>query len=297
MGLRFLRAREAAAPLFFFANPVAANAGAARSYGVDADGWPPPRRADGSRTSARSGFRAGTVMALSVGACGAWAPRAALDFFCVMHRRRWPLAGPRAVAECWPQPRRGDGRECIESAPERAPALRRASFGRPRDPKKRAGIEFASETVSAYLGLCFLRAREAFAASACRVLFSIRLAALAGAASSYGVVAAIAGCCARREWVSRERSVPKAWRNRRHRTSDRYRPCCRRWGSKLLQERPSVRGPAGAGAEAAVNWRAKPTVRHQQTRRSLFAHVDDPRRTRCPWESRRQAGSAKPLAC
>ena len=47
------------------------------------------------RTSARSGFRAGTLVSLSVGACGVWAPRAALDFFCVMHRRRWPLAGPK----------------------------------------------------------------------------------------------------------------------------------------------------------------------------------------------------------
>ena len=61
----------------------------------------------GSRTSARSGFRAGTVMALSVGAGGAWAPRAALDFFCVMHGQCWPLAGPRgrrrvlAAAAAW----------------------------------------------------------------------------------------------------------------------------------------------------------------------------------------------------
>ncbi|MGA8902465.1 hypothetical protein [Bradyrhizobium sp.] len=47
MGFYFIRAREAAAPLFFFANPVAANAGAARSYGVDANASPPPRRADG----------------------------------------------------------------------------------------------------------------------------------------------------------------------------------------------------------------------------------------------------------
>ena len=32
-----------------------------------------------------------------------------------------------AVADRWPQPLRGDGRECIESASETAPALRRAT--------------------------------------------------------------------------------------------------------------------------------------------------------------------------
>ncbi len=88
-------------------------------------------------------------MALSVGACGAWAPRAALDVFCVMHRRRWP------------QSRRGDGRERIESASETAPGLRGATFGRPRDPKNRQCIESASETASGYTGLRFTHAREA----------------------------------------------------------------------------------------------------------------------------------------
>jgi len=62
------------------------------------------------------------------------------------------------------------------------------AFGRPRDPKKRAGIESASETAPAYAGLRFIHAREAFAASACRVLFcQSGLAANAGAARSYGV--------------------------------------------------------------------------------------------------------------
>ena len=61
----------------------AAAAGAAPSYGAVAAGTPTNHRSElmGSRTSARSGFRAGRVMALSVGACGVWAPRAALDYF------------------------------------------------------------------------------------------------------------------------------------------------------------------------------------------------------------------------
>jgi hypothetical protein len=68
-------------------------------------------------------------------------------------------------------------------------------------------------------------------------------------------------------------------------------------GSELLQEWPSVRCMAGAGAEAAVEWRTKPIVRHQQTRRPLLTHVDDPRRSRSSWQSWGQARSAKPLPC
>ena len=90
-----------------------------------------------------------------------WAPRAALDFFCVMHGGAGRLPGQGAVADRWPQPRRGDGRECIEFASETAPALRRATFGRPRDPKIRQCIESASETASACIGLRFPHAREA----------------------------------------------------------------------------------------------------------------------------------------
>ena len=71
-------AAPSAAPVFFLQISPAALA-ARPSYGVIADRWPQPRQADGSRRSARSRFRAGTLMSLSVGACGAWAPRAALD--------------------------------------------------------------------------------------------------------------------------------------------------------------------------------------------------------------------------
>ena len=82
---------------------------------VIADSWPAPRQADGYLDlCSGSGSRSGTLVSLSVGACGAWAPRAALQLFCVMHGRRWPLAGPRGGRRAWPQPRRGDGRQRIE---------------------------------------------------------------------------------------------------------------------------------------------------------------------------------------
>ena len=49
---------------------------------------------------------------------------------------------------------------------------------------------------------------------------------------------------------------------------------------KLLQEWPSVCGMAWACAEAAIEWRPRPIIRHQQTRRPLSAHLADPRRSR-----------------
>ena len=80
MGFCFLRAREAASPLFFFANPV----GGERCSSKELRGRSPTAgRRRGKlmvyRRSARSGFRAGKLVSLSVGACGGWAPRAALD--------------------------------------------------------------------------------------------------------------------------------------------------------------------------------------------------------------------------
>ena len=53
-------AAPSAAPDFFLHNSPAALAGP--SYGVIAISWPQPRQANGSRTSARSGFRAGTLV-------------------------------------------------------------------------------------------------------------------------------------------------------------------------------------------------------------------------------------------
>ena len=82
------------------------------------------------RRPARSGFRAGTVMALSVGACDAWAPRAALDFFCVMHRRRWPLAGPRGGRRP-PTAGRSRGAVMVASALNLHLKRRRLYAGRP----------------------------------------------------------------------------------------------------------------------------------------------------------------------
>jgi hypothetical protein len=55
----------------------------------------------------------------------------------------------------------------------------------------------------------------------------------------------------------------------------------RGWG--LCRSNGQVVGETGCSASA--------------TRRPLFAQLDDPRRSCCHWESRGQAGSAKPLAC
>src|SRR5579872_4446698 len=102
------------------------------SYGVDADCWPPPRRADGSRRSARSGFRAGTLMALSVGACGALASSAALDFFAY---------APSALAACRAKGRsptagRSRGAVMVASALNLHLKRRRLYAGRLRPPSR-----------------------------------------------------------------------------------------------------------------------------------------------------------------
>ena len=64
----------------------------------------------------------------------------------------------------------------------------------------------------------------------------------------------------------------------------------------MLQEWPPVRRVAWACAEAAIEWRASALVWHQQTWRSLFAHLADPWRSRRFQPGRRQTRSTKPLA-
>ena len=109
-------------------------------------------------------------MALSVGAPGAWAPRAALDF---LRNAGAALAAGRAKGR-WPSAGRSRGVVMVARALILHLKRRRlcdGEFGRPRDPKNRQCIESASETASGCTGLCFIHAREAFAASACCVLF------------------------------------------------------------------------------------------------------------------------------
>ena len=79
-----------AAPDFRFAQ-FTGGAGRWPSYGVIADGWPQLRQADGSRTCARSRFRAGTLVVFI--RWQRWRRRAPRRIsFCSIHRRCWPLA-------------------------------------------------------------------------------------------------------------------------------------------------------------------------------------------------------------
>ena len=91
---------------FLFAQ-FAGGAGRWPSYGVIAERWPQPRQADGSRTCARSEFRAG-LQSLSVGGRRRRALRGI--FFLLQFAGgagRWPSYG--VVGEGWPQPRQADG--------------------------------------------------------------------------------------------------------------------------------------------------------------------------------------------
>ena len=113
-GFYFIRAREAAAPDYLFAQ-FTGGAGRRPSYGVIAERWPQPRQADGSRTCARSRFRAGTVVVFI-----RWplaAPSAAPDYLFAQFTGgagRRPSYG--VIAERWPQPRQADGsRTCARS--------------------------------------------------------------------------------------------------------------------------------------------------------------------------------------
>src|SRR5487761_1022115 len=73
---------------FLFAQ-FTGGAGRWPSYGVIGDSWPQPRRADGSRTCARSEISAVHFIRW-LGGAERRAPRRIS--FCTIHRRRWPLA-------------------------------------------------------------------------------------------------------------------------------------------------------------------------------------------------------------
>ena len=139
----YTRARRSRPQLaaFFFANPVGGAGWSSEQLRGRCRQLAAPRQAGGSRTSARSGFRAGTVMALSVGAPGAWAPRAALDF---LRNAGAALAAGRAKGR---SPSAGRSRGVVMVARALNLHLKRrrlcdGEFGRPRDPKNRQCIEF-----------------------------------------------------------------------------------------------------------------------------------------------------------
>src|SRR5487761_635998 len=118
------------------------------------------------------------IGALSVGACGAWAPRAALDLLfarCTGGAGRW--RGQGLVADQWPQPRHGDGRACIESASER--------FGRPWRSENRECIESTSESAPRCADLLVSRAREAIRKIASALNLHLKGRRLAQAYASY----------------------------------------------------------------------------------------------------------------
>ena len=206
-GLRFIRAREAAAPLFFLANPVGSEArerrgatgsgrllaaaaasqwvsdvcslrlrvirwqgGAERRAGFlfaqfTGGGRWPSYGVDG-RSAGRSRGKLmgiGRLLApdsepahwclypLARVAGGRRGPR--WIYFCAMHRRRWPLAGPRARR----RPGRSRGTLMV------ARALNSASerFGRPWRSENRECIEFTSGSAPRCADLLVSRAREA----------------------------------------------------------------------------------------------------------------------------------------
>jgi transposase len=67
-------------------------------------------------------------------------------------------------------------------------------------------------------------------------------------------------------------------------------------GQKLLQERPLLRRLVGSGAQTAIDRGTHAVAGHQQARRSLSAHLADPRGARGALAGGPQAGSAKPMA-
>ena len=95
------------------------------------------------------------------------------------------------------------------------------------------------------------------------------------------------------EPLSDQRDVPTHRKDRGYRPDHCDRAGRRGRGSNLLQERTSVRRLAGAGSQAKIKRRQSPAVRDLQTRRSISAHADDPRRPGRSRQGWREAGSEK----
>ena len=138
---------------FLFAQ-FTGGAGRWPSYGVIGDSWPQPRQADGSRTSARSGFRAGTLVLYPLArvARGRRGPR------WIYFLRDAPAALAAGGAK-GSSPTNGRSRGTVMVAR----ALNSASerFGRPWRSENRECIESTSESAPRCADLLVSRAREA----------------------------------------------------------------------------------------------------------------------------------------
>jgi len=96
--------------------------------------------------------------------------------------------------------------------------------------------------------------------------------------------------------LSQQRDLPASRQGRRDRSGERDSAGRRGGRPKLVQEWTSVRGVAWPCAQAAIERRTRPIIRHQQAWRSLSAHFADPRRSRRTRTGSGQAGSTKPVA-
>ena len=94
-----------------------------------------------------------------------------------MHRRRWPLAGPRARRRPMAAAADGDGRACIKFASER--------FGRPWRSENRECIKSTSESAPRCADLLVSRAREAIRKIASALNLHLKRRRLAQVYASY----------------------------------------------------------------------------------------------------------------